>query len=160
MKRPYPRTVVLFVSILVAAAIVVLDRLTKLWAAALTPSDHVLIPRLLALTHHQNHGLIANLPVPLFLIIAITSAVLLVVLYLCTRTILRQNLIESIAFACIVGGAIGNLWDRLAFGYVFDWLMFFNRSIMNAADIAIGLGILVLFFAMRPKKIDEQKITL
>lgn len=155
MKRPYPRTVVLSVSILVAAAIVVLDRMTKLWAMALVPNDHVLIAQLLALTHHQNAGLIADLPVPLFLIIGITGIVLISIAILCIRAIYRQHLIESVAFACIVGGAIGNLWDRLAFGYVFDWLMFFNRSIMNVADIAIGFGILVFIFSMNVKQLDR-----
>lgn len=144
IKRPYPRTVVLLISTLVAAAVIVLDRMTKIWAMALPSSDHELIPRFLALTHHQNVGLIADLPVPSFIIIGITSLVLLVVGLFCFRAIHRQILIESVAFACIAGGAIGNLWDRLTFGYVFDWLMFFHWSIMNVADIAIGFGILIL----------------
>ena len=149
IKRPYPRTVVLFVSLLVAAAVVVLDRMTKLWAMARAPGDMEFIPGLFAITHHQNFGLIANLPVPRAIIIFVTSIVLFIVTYLCIRAIFRRNLIESTAFAIVIGGAIGNLWDRFSLGYVFDWMMFFNRSILNIADVAIGVGIVILLVVMR-----------
>ncbi len=154
LKRPYARTVVFVVSTLASAAIVVLDRMTKLWAMARIPGDTQIIPGIVAITHHQNFGLIANLPVPREIILFVTSVVLLIVTYLCIRTLLQHKLVESIAFACVIGGAIGNLWDRYSFGYVFDWLLFFHRSILNIADIAIGAGIVLLLILMRRNEVD------
>jgi len=54
------------------------------------------------------------------------------------------------ALALIIGGALGNLWDRLMFGYVVDFIDFYIRtwhfSTFNIADtaICIGAGILLL----------------
>lgn len=67
-------------------------------------------------------------------------------------------------FACMLGGIIGNLVDRIAFGYVRDFisLEFINFPIFNIADIALTVGcicivIYLIFFAGRDK--DTQKKT-
>lgn len=48
-----------------------------------------------------------------------------------------------LTLSLVMGGALGNLYDRLALGYVFDWLMFFKTSIVNVADLAITLGLIL-----------------
>lgn len=53
------------------------------------------------------------------------------------------------ALALLVGGAIGNLYDRVAYGYVVDFFLFHFGSIdfpvFNVADVAIDVGVLLLF---------------
>ena len=58
---------------------------------------------------------------------------------------------ERIAYSMIVGGALGNIVDRLSYGYVIDFLQFHYQRwyypVFNFADafIVIGIGILILF---------------
>lgn len=56
--------------------------------------------------------------------------------------------INSFAFAYILGGALGNLWDRLQYGYVIDFLDFhinnWHWPAFNIADAAICIGAVLL----------------
>ena len=57
---------------------------------------------------------------------------------------------ESFCYALIVGGAIGNLIDRVIYGYVIDFFDFtlfgYEMAIFNVADIFIVLGVFLLLF--------------
>ena len=56
--------------------------------------------------------------------------------------------IEQISTGLILGGAIGNLIDRIIYGYVIDFLDFkigsFNYPIFNIADISIVIGVIIV----------------
>ncbi|MCC7357470.1 signal peptidase II [Candidatus Uhrbacteria bacterium] len=105
-------------------------------------SAQELIPFWLSTTQHQNHGLLANIPVPMPIIILLTGIICMFLLFETSKEIKREKSRTMIyAFAFIFGGAIGNIFDRLIHGYVFDWILIFSRSIINIADIAIGFGI-------------------
>ncbi len=96
---------------------------------------------LFAFTQHENYGILANLPVPRLLIILIT----IVVLYFATSAWVaawRRNDRKSVfALLILIAGALGNLWDRIQWGFVFDWILLFQRSVINLADIFIAVGI-------------------
>lgn len=69
----------------------------------------------------------------------------------------RDKLGEALALALVLGGALGNLWDRVAYGYVIDFLDFYYGSAhwpaFNVADIAISLGAALLIIdALRPHR--------
>lgn len=57
-----------------------------------------------------------------------------------------------IALACIVGGALGNLYDRLTIGYVIDFIQLhishYYWPVFNIADSAICIGAAMLFFEL------------
>lgn len=72
------------------------------------------------------------------------------------RNIGSLGKIETIALSLAVGGGIGNLIDRIAFGSVTDFLNFgigqVRTGIFNVADMAIMAGLfLFLYAAMKPK---------
>ncbi len=48
----------------------------------------------------------------------------------------------------IIGGALGNLFDRIVLGFVIDFLDFIVWPVFNAADSFISVGVMLLFFAM------------
>ena len=88
---------------------------------------------------------------------AIPVAVLLILLY----RMLRKTNMEPwliFAFACVIGGGIGNLIDRIAHGSVTDFfqikLGWLSTGIFNLADVSITVGVLLLLYlSFRPKKL-------
>ena len=74
----------------------------------------------------------------------------LIVLFLIYRTINKENVnkIGILAYGLLLGGILGNLYDRIFYGYVIDYLDFvifkFNFAIFNLADAAIAIGAILL----------------
>jgi signal peptidase II len=60
----------------------------------------------------------------------------------------RESALVALALSLLVGGAIGNLIDRIRLGYVIDWIKLPNWPTFNVADSAITLGVVVLFVAI------------
>lgn len=116
-----------------------LDLLTKIWRLQLPPSIYPW-PGVLEFTQHTNYGLIANIPVPQILILLITIGLTCILIFTLYKHI-KKNSPGIVALSCIVGGALGNIFDRISHGYVFDWILIFHTSIINIADIAILIGI-------------------
>lgn len=131
-----------------AAAIVVTDRLTKILVLeALAPGESRPLTAFFNLVLVFNRGaafsFLAGAPgwqTPLFAGIAVIAAVVVSVLLL--RSPGRQ--LFSGGLALILGGALGNLWDRLEWGHVVDFLDFhaagWHWPAFNVADSAITLG--------------------
>ena len=80
--------------------------------------------------------------------------------------LLRKHAAEKmfcIALSLILGGALGNLWDRITLGHVVDFLDFYISSYhwpaFNVADSAIFLGaILLILDSFRRKEPDAKKL--
>ena len=88
-------------------------------------------------------GLLSGKP----LLLAVISAIVLIALfmYLKKHPMTRW---EGIGLGLLIGGAIGNLIDRLAYGYVIDMLepLFMRLFIFNVADAGITIGAAMLLF--------------
>jgi len=106
---------------------------------------------LLETASHHNFGLIANLAVPTPLILILTISIALGVGWAYLQSLQKEEALRSIAFVCILSGALGNLYDRLTLGFVFDWILLFRISVLNIADIAIGIGILLFIITLDQK---------
>lgn len=153
-----------------SALIVVLDRITKLWVShhIAEGNDIVIIPRVLAISHVMNPGaafsLFTDSPNPArtrALLIAFSLAAALIVLVILLR-IGRRLSLTAVAMALVLGGAIGNVWDRVAYGTVVDFLevhiVHYHWPDFNLADSAIVIGgILLLIDSLRPRKEPEQQ---
>ena len=62
----------------------------------------------------------------------------------------KLHKLDLVAFSLILGGALGNLIDRLRFGYVIDFLDFRIWPVFNIADSAITIGIILLIITCIP----------
>ncbi len=67
------------------------------------------------------------------------------------------------ALALLVGGAVGNLYDRIVYGFVVDFFLFhfgsFDFPVFNVADVAIDFGVFMLFidiFFLSPDEDEED----
>lgn len=113
--------------------------------------DHTVIPGLFRIIHADNPGVAFGLfqySSPGFrdLLITASSIALLVVLALLWKN--KQSSRTGYAMALIVGGACGNLLDRILHGQVVDFLLFYVGShswpVFNLADSAIVIGAALL----------------
>lgn len=102
-------------------------------------------------------GLLNGLRISLILI----TAIMLVILIMYQKKF-KNNLRNALAFSFLYGGIIGNLLDRLIYGYVIDFLDFvifgYDFPVFNFADICITFGILLLIVAIL-KKEDNNEIS-
>jgi signal peptidase II len=146
---------------LLAAGVIVLDHLTKTWVAStfLPGESRILIPHVLYLTYVQNYhgafGLFGTHP----LLLTAAASVVLISFYLWYR---REGASTSvhIAFALIFGGAVGNIIDRVRFGYVHDFIDFRFWPVFNVADSAITIGVCLLLLQMllHEKRAPQQTV--
>lgn len=91
--------------------------------------------------------------------IGVAGIASVVILYLLKKTAGRR--VFSIALALILGGAIGNVIDRILYGHVIDFLDVFvgdwHWPAFNVADAAISIGAVMLIIdGMRKPQIDEK----
>jgi signal peptidase II len=63
-----------------------------------------------------------------------------------------QNKIFKLALVMIIAGALGNLWDRIYFGYVIDFLDLRIWPVFNIADTSISFGIILILYNTFIKK--------
>ena len=86
----------------------------------------------------------------LFFIAISVITVIAILIYIGKRR--DYSFIRDTGLALILGGALGNLADRLRFGCVVDFLDFRIWPVFNVADSAITVGALLLIFGLLPKK--------
>ncbi len=156
------------VHFLLAALVVVLDRWTKhLAATRIALYSHIqIIPGFFRLTHTENTGAAFSLFADstghwkIALLIGFSSIAMLIVSYLLWKQ--RQALsLTGIALSLILGGAIGNLWDRAASGRVVDFLLFYYKQyqypVFNFADSCIVVGATLLVIEILFHKVPDQE---
>lgn len=153
--------------LLIALAVLLLDRITKWVIAETIPLEDAIniIPGFFRLTHLENTGAAFSLfadsssPFRTTLLIAFSVAALSVVSVLLwkDRRVFHSG---TLALSLIMGGAVGNLWDRIADGKVTDFLDFYvgvhHWPPFNIADSAIVVGALLLFMRMLRKDHHPQ----
>ena len=143
--------------LLLPVALVLLDQITKIWARGVLAGGKVivLIPKALQFQYLENRGAAwGMLQGRLNILSFVTFFLLILFLGLSFRVPEGKRFFPIyLVFLFIIAGAVGNLIDRLVFGYVTDFIYFslINFPIFNVADIyvtcsVILLVILVLFY--------------
>lgn len=90
---------------------------------------------------HENYGIAFNLPVPQWLILGITLLACLAILWTILRAAQGSRFLQCFFLGLLLGGALGNAYDRWHFNYVRDWLLLWHRSAINLADLAVLFGL-------------------
>jgi signal peptidase II len=151
--------------LLISAVVIVADRLTKNWVSAHIPLGGAIpiIPRVLRITHWTNEGaafsLFADTASPhvvRWALVAFTLVAVLVIFIVLLR--LGNHLtLTTVALALILGGALGNVHDRILYGSVIDFIevhiFSYHWPDFNVADSSVVTGAcLLLLDSLRPHR--------
>ncbi len=155
--------------LLLAFVILALDRLTK-WVIGQKIALHenvTVIPGFFRLTHVQNRGAAFGLfsdsasEYKVAVLVLFSLVALVVVSALLWKNSHRLTT-TGVGLALILGGALGNLWDRIVTGHVVDFLLFYLGSYQwpafNVADTAIVVGAALLVAEILFAKPPAQRI--
>ena len=158
---------VYFYPLTLAAGIIVLDQLTKQLILAFIESlPQAVIPGFFALTFAWNRGVSfsmfadADTPLNLFGIHLPADAYLPAFLRWLPR---EETTLRRLGIGLIIGGALGNMLDRLQHGAVVDFLLFYHHPYyfpaFNVADSAITIGVILLIAThfWHTSKIKKEK---
>ena len=137
-------------SLIISAVVIFLDLLSKYLVFLFFPyqEEKTVIKNFFQLYPIKNKGAaFSSFENMNYLLISISVIILIYLIF----TVLKRNggLIKAFSYGFLIGGLIGNLFDRLIYGYVRDFLSFsfgnFNFAIFNVADIFIVVGAILLF---------------
>jgi signal peptidase II len=159
MLAKLPRQVWIWYSL--ALVVVLLDQLSKAWVSAhLVYNEPVILTSFFNFTLLHNHGAAFSFLAEqggwqrwFFALLALVVSIALVIWI--ARSVV-SNKLETFALSFILGGALGNLYDRIQLGHVVDFIVVHYQEhfwpAFNLADSAITLGAFVLIAQMLFKK--------
>lgn len=157
----------MLIGILIAFAVLVCDQLTK-YAIANYVLDELPIIKMTSffnLVYAWNTGVSFSMfnnsgALGTILLCLVASAIVIALLWWMYK---EQNLIIRIGLGLIVGGALGNIVDRIRFGAVFDFLDFHlgghHWPAFNVADscICVGAAVIIIHSLIYPEKKENKE---
>ncbi|VAW12654.1 Lipoprotein signal peptidase [hydrothermal vent metagenome] len=149
-RDPHRSQVDIFISLLVVIFVVLSDRLTKIFFSDFLSlgESFPVIKNILYMTLVHNTGIAFGLFKDqglVFIVVPIIAIILLVFniyYYRQNGEALCRTYIGG--FSLILGGAIGNLYDRIVHGFVIDFINFRIWPVFNMADSAITIGAVII----------------
>jgi signal peptidase II len=133
---------------IISFLIIVIDRVVKILVNRYIPLNKTVnvIKNVFYLTDVHNEGAAFSIMYGLrYILIAISIAFLVLIIYY-----MYKKKKYNIEFALIIGGLLGNLIDRIVFGYVIDYIgviiFKYYFPIFNIADALIVIGAIILLF--------------
>lgn len=137
------------VPIMIIAVIIVLDRISKVCVSSyMTPGESFrFVGEILKITYVRNSGAAFSMFSGHTMLIAVLTgaAIAVIIVWIIFRS---KSLFYSIPLAMIAGGGVGNLFDRIRYGYVIDMLDLKSFAVFNVADIFVCCGCILLCIAI------------
>lgn len=136
----------------IAAAAVAVDRVGKAFAARMAPGETLdILPGVLRLRSTTNSGMAFSLfsgqTLPLTIVSALVVAALTAWLFIRPQS---QSALLRAGLWMAVGGGLGNLYDRIAYGCVIDFIepTFVRFAVFNPADVFVCVGVALAALAL------------
>lgn len=151
-------------TIIIGVLFTILDQLSK-WIISNVielGKNIQVIPSLFHITYVQNTGAAWSILEGNRLFLIIISLVALFIVY---KFFLKGNFtkLKSIGYGILIGGIIGNLIDRIIYGYVIDFISVYIGSyafpVFNIADIGIVIGACIIIYILYKEDKDENRST-
>lgn len=147
------------ISILAGIILLALDVLTKYWVTLPVYKPVIFIKNFFYFTDFQtNSGIAFSISLPIWLQIIGSLVILLILFHIADQLFFSENkrqFLKPVLFGIIVGGAIGNLINRIFQGYVIDFIVLKPIPVFNIADVGITVGLigLLIFSLFESKKL-------
>ena len=126
-----------------------LDQLTKMLASAYKGPGLSLFDGLLSFSLIKNKGIAFSMPLEGLFLQVITLALLIALCFVFVYSHKRDaDKWESWGYACLLGGAAGNAFDRIFVGSVTDFISLKHFAIFNFADIMVTVGVILLLISV------------
>ena len=136
------------------------DRITKWWASSYFASrGGIELHPLLHLQPAYNHGIAFGMFQGIGPVIGWLSIAVVVALFIYIRRVPRSMWLLRIGIALIIGGAMGNLVDRVTSGEVLDFISTPIRpGIFNVADVMINLGLILSILSLFVQRSSDEAV--
>lgn len=132
---------------------IIFDQLTKRWANTMPEQTYGLFRFILVHNHGAMLGLFSDLPAVLRIVTLSTSGVFILCIYSLIQYLIPGRLLSlRISLSILVGGILGNVLDRIFYGYVIDFIAIkyggWHSAIWNVADMIQWVGYALMVFAL------------
>jgi signal peptidase II len=156
-------------AVAIIVAVLTLDRITKLYIQHnFSPLDIVeVFPGIFNIVHAENPGaafsMLADAPLAVrrAVLIVLSGAVMVTIGFLLFRG-RQENAMTATGLALVLGGALGNFWDRVVTGTVTDFIQVFLGSYeypsFNVADSAIFCGAVLLLWDLWHQRKSQKHL--
>lgn len=152
--------------LIVAAAVFIIDQLAKFWVVHYLPMGGTWslttgTARLAQITFITNTGAAFGMFPQLGTIFMVSAMVVIVGIVFFHRQLPLENGWVRLSLGLQLGGAMGNLFDRLTQGYVVDFIDIGFWPIFNIADVSIMVGVstLTYYFWCQENTLDYQELS-
>ena len=133
---------------------IALDRFFKVFSFANQASEFNLLGEILKFSYKNNYYIAFSLPLagwPLMILIALIIVILILFGLACLK---KAQIFKAVALSLIIAGASSNLFDRLKYGFVIDYLDLKYFTVFNLADIMITVGVILLLLSIKNHKYE------
>ena len=131
------------ISVLVGL-LVLLDQITKYLVKNRLDGDFPVIGEICKIHYCENTGVAFSIPIPFWIIVIVSVIMIFVILYLAVKELDISKKIAQLGVALILSGGIGNLIDRIWYGFVIDFIAIWKYPAFNLADVYIVIGVLLI----------------
>jgi len=134
--------------------VIIVDQLSKRWAIGLQDSINLFLVHFkLNLNQGMVLGLFSDLPKLLRIVSLSTGGAFLIFLYLLTQYLITTpSLLLRGGLSLFIGGVVGNVIDRISWGFVVDFLIVgvekYQTAIFNLADLFQIVGFILILYAL------------
>ena len=150
---------------IVALLALEVDQISKLWVReGLVLGESIPQEGVLRITRVANHGMIFGVPAPSAVSLLLPLIVIALFVYLYRLYVFSDSRLLNVAVGLFIGGSLGNVVDRIAFGHVTDFVDLalrggVVRTTFNIADVCIIIGIIlfgIFFLRLRLTSVEKS----
>jgi len=134
----------IFFLLLITIGLIGSDQLLKLWV--IKKGGFFIIRDFFDIGFYKNYGIAFGIPLPYYILFPLVVVALVLIIGRYWKELTQGNNWVWLACSLIIGGALSNIFDRLYWGYVVDFIHFSFGSTFNVADVMIVTGVLVLLW--------------
>ncbi len=134
-----------------------IDRASKVWAhKKLVGSEYIEIIGSFLQLHFVGNNRFLYLEVPGWIALTVITLVMVGMIAITVKSMLMGRIWDAAALLLVLVGAWSNMFDRIQFGYVIDFIAI-PQSVFNLSDIYIVTGVAVIFFLLSKEDTVNQK---